>query len=85
MLKEKLNIKKSEISPFLSATHFEMKSNKEVIIEGCRGILVYDENLIKIKAEKMVVSFYGKNLNVRCMTPDSMIIEGFITSIEFES
>ena len=76
-------INTSEISPFLSLARFEIKSNKEVIIEGSRGILVYDENLIKIRAEKMTVSFYGRNLLAKCMTPDSMTIEGFLTSIEF--
>ena len=64
-------------------THYEMNSNREVIIEGCNGILQYDENIIKVNMDKMITSFYGRNLSIKCLSSDSLIVEGFITSIEF--
>lgn len=64
-------------------THFEMNSNREVIIEGCSGILQYDENIIKVNMDKMITAFYGRNLSIKCLSSDSLIVEGFITSIEF--
>ena len=64
-------------------SHFEINSNKEVIIEGCRGILQYDENIIRVNMGKMVTSFYGRNLSLKCLNSDSLVIIGFITSIEF--
>ena len=62
---------------------FEMSGNREVSIDGCCSILEYDENVIRLNTGKMVTCFFGRNLNIRCMTPDSMVVEGFITSIEF--
>lgn len=64
-------------------SHFEINSNKEVIIEGCRGILQYDENIIRVNMGKMVTSFCGRNLSLKCLDSDSLVIIGFITSIEF--
>ncbi|GHU82386.1 hypothetical protein AGMMS50284_4170 [Clostridia bacterium] len=66
--------------PFL-----EMKSNREVTIDGCKGILEYDKEIIRINTGSMVVSFKGRSLNIKCLTASSMIIEGFITSVEFIS
>ena len=43
-----------------NCAHFEMNSNREVSIEGCKGILQYDENIIRINNGKMVTSFLGR-------------------------
>lgn len=64
-------------------SHFEINSNKEVIVEGCKGILQYDENIIRVNMGKMVTSFCGRNLSLKCLDSDSLVIIGFITSIEF--
>lgn len=71
------------MSAMTGCARFEMTANREVTIEGCRGILQYDENLIRLNTGKMVTSFCGRNLTIKCLTPDSLIVEGFITSIEF--
>lgn len=64
-------------------THLEINGNNEVIVEGCRSIVEYDENIIKISTKKMYISFFGRSLNIKCLTTDSLVIKGFITSIEF--
>lgn len=66
-----------------NATHFEMNSNREVIVEGCRGILEYDENIIRINTGKMVTCFEGRCLTIKLLNSDSLIVEGFITGIRF--
>ncbi len=71
------------VSAMTSGVRFEMTSNREVTVEGCRGILQYDENIIRLNTGKMVTSFCGRGLAIKCLTPDSLIVEGFITSIEF--
>ena len=40
--------------------HIEMQGNREIIIDGCRGILEYDEDRIKLNAGSLVISFQGK-------------------------
>ena len=74
---------KSPLVDMLSPTRFEFKSNKEVIVEGCKSIDQYDENMVKIKVTKMTILFFGRNLELKCMTSDSLVIYGFITSVEF--
>ncbi|HHZ06686.1 MAG TPA: sporulation protein [Clostridiales bacterium] len=66
------------ILPFL-----EMKSNREVTVEGCKGILEYDKEIIRINTGGMVISFKGRGLNIKCLTISSVVIEGFITAVEF--
>lgn len=78
-----LNSVQSPVMSLLNPVHFEMNGNKEVIIEGCKSILSYDENMVRIRLKNMSASFYGRNLIIKCLTSDSLVIEGFITSIEF--
>lgn len=63
--------------------HLEFISNKEVVIEGSRGVLLYSETLIRINTGSMMISFCGRGLNLRCISPTALIIEGFITNVEF--
>lgn len=65
--------------------HIEMSGNREIVIDGCKNILEYDENVIKINAGKMTVRFCGRGLTLRNLSQDSAVIEGFVSSIEFLS
>ena len=68
---------------FSDAPHFEISSNREVIIEGSRGVLEYSTEIIRVNTNGMVVCFKGRNLNVKCISPQALIINGFINAIEF--
>ncbi len=57
--------------------------NSEVIFEGCKGVVEYSEESIKINTGKYITAFKGRGLHIRCMTEYSLIIEGFILSIEY--
>lgn len=63
--------------------HFEFSSNREVVIEGCRGVLEYDENIVCIDTGKMTVRFMGRDLQLRNYVDQSVTIDGFINSVEF--
>ena len=60
----------------------EFCGNREVTIDGSKGVLEYDENLIRINMGKMVACFFGRNLNIKCFNLESLVIEGYITSLE---
>lgn len=64
--------------------HFEFSGNREAVIEGCRGILEYDENIVRLQAGKLTVRILGRGLALRNLRRDSAIVSGFITSVEFE-
>lgn len=61
----------------------ELRGNREALIEGCKGILEYDTQVIRVNTGSMVVSFCGRGLNIKCLTVSSLIVEGYITSVEF--
>ncbi len=61
----------------------EMLGNRRITLEGSTGILLYESENIKINTRKMVVSFCGRGLCVRCISSSCVEIEGFITKIEF--
>ena len=67
----------------LSSVHIEMKSNRELVLEGCQKIEEYDENIVKIKVPKMWISVFGRDLELRCLNSDSLIVSGIICSVEF--
>ena len=88
MLKEKtkkfLNLLNNSPLNFANEnSNFEIIGNKEVKIEGFRKILDFSDNNIKILAKNMYVNFSGRNLNIKCLTQDSLLIIGFINNIEF--
>ena len=73
----------SDITNLLEDINIELKGNREAIIEGCKNIAQYDENMIRVNMNKMSISFFGRNLEIKCLNYDSLVIKGFITSIEF--
>ena len=63
--------------------NLEVRGNKEVKIEGCKKILSLSQECIKISTNEMYISIFGKNLKIKCLTYDSLLIQGFINKIEF--
>ncbi len=61
----------------------ELLGNKEAVVEHCQGVLEYDETLVRLKTGRMTLKFTGRNLLLKSMTEDSVIVEGYFTSIEF--
>ena len=74
---------KSVLSANLSSVHMEISGNREVIFEGSKGILDYSDTAIKINTGKYIVCFNGRGLYIKCMTECDLVIQGFITSIEY--
>lgn len=67
----------------INGVNMNICGNREVIFEGSRGIVEYNENSIKINTGKYIVAFSGRGLHIRCMNEYSLVIAGFITSIEY--
>ena len=61
----------------------ELAGNREAVIDGCMGVLAYDENIIRLALRGMAATFRGRNLQIKVLTHDSAIISGYIITIEF--
>ena len=67
------------------ASMIEFRSNRSVVVEGCRGILEYDDCVIRVSVGRMNLKFEGRNLEVVSMSTDAIAIEGFILALSFET
>ena len=79
-IKESLDI---PVDMFSNISQMEVLSNREVIIEGCKNIIEYDDTLIRIAVKNMEIKFFGEKLNLCCLNTDNVIIEGKLQTIEF--
>ncbi len=66
-----------------NSVHIEINGNREAVIDGSSGILEYNENCIRISVQKMIVAFHGRGLLIRCLSENSMVIEGYINAVEY--
>ena len=62
---------------------FEMNSEEDICIHGCRDISEYDDNKINIKTEKFSINVLGEHLRVEKFSSDITNICGNISGIEF--
>ena len=85
--KNKINLIKdsNEIlsSDLLTGSHTEIYSNKKVIIEGCIGIIEYQNKLIKLKLKKGFLTLGGSDFLVLSFDNSKIDIKGNIQSLEF--
>ena len=63
--------------------HIEISGNKEVIIEGCQGVLEYGDTFISINTGKLTVKICGCELTIISMQNSQAIIRGIITGLEY--
>lgn len=66
-----------------NGTTMECISDREVIVDGCMGILEYTGEVIRLSAKDMTLRFTGENLFIGAMEKWGLVIRGKITSIEF--
>lgn len=72
-----------ELPPMNRTPCIEFSGNREVVIEGSKGVLEYSAECVRVNTVGMVISLSGRELNLRCISDSSLIIDGFITNVEF--
>ena len=65
--------------------HIELLGNREVTVDGCKGILEYDDGFIRLNLGKTVLRLTGRDLMITALSDRTAVIEGYILSIEFTS
>ncbi len=67
-----------------STARIELSDNRRAVIEGCQGILEYDDTVIRLVTGSGVVRFEGGDLGVSCMNDTSAVVVGLIARIELQ-
>ena len=57
--------------------------NQEAVIEGCKKILIYTDNMIRFQTKKQEICFYGSGLSLKSLNSENIIITGMIDKIEY--
>lgn len=63
----------------------EMSGNREIIVDGCRGVVEYGENQIKLNLGETVLALSGNGLVINSFDSSIAVITGQISDISFAS
>ena len=61
----------------------ELIGNREAVVDGCRGILQYEDAVVRIAAGELVVRFTGSDLCICTMQAGQTRITGVIAGVDF--
>ena len=61
----------------------EIHGMRQMIIDGCRGVLIYDACLVRLAMEKTVLTVSGTDLQLQHLTPTCASVAGQIQSLTF--
>lgn len=68
---------------FTGASTMQICGNREITLDGCKGIVEYSDFEIKIKTLNGGVSIFGRDLNIKYLSVNSVVVEGKIKAVEF--
>lgn len=61
----------------------QLTGNRTAVVDGCDGIVDYDDEKVILRAGRLTVRFLGRNLKLKRLTENSAVIEGFISAVEY--
>lgn len=64
-------------------SHLELCSNRELLVDGCKGIVEYNDTLIRLHIPEGQLKVSGRELQIACMSEDSLIVRGFLSGLEY--
>lgn len=68
-----------------SSYRIEFRGNSDVSVEGCQGIVEYDESVISLNLGKCIVRFRGSDLEIDTFFETQAVIRGTVAAMEFSS
>lgn len=61
----------------------ELCGNREAIIDGCRGVLEYRNDLIAVNTGRLTVRVCGREMTIVSMRNGRAVVKGIIAGIDF--
>ncbi len=72
------------VNRFNGHSYIQLLDSVELSVEGCSGILKYDENIIVMRLSKVNCTVTGLNLCVENFSMGCLTIKGKLHSVTFE-
>lgn len=69
---------------FGNTSSITVTSNIEILVNECRGVLVYELNEIQLRLCDMILKIYGSNLTLKTYFGSQISIKGKIDELKFE-
>ena len=67
----------------IGAPHMEIIGNTRLTLEGCYGVLDYNETYIKLKLQRGYLVLFGTGLQILLFENRLVTVKGKISSLEF--
>lgn len=67
----------------LKGSHTEIFSNRQIIIDGCKGVYDYKSDYIRLNLGKGSMVLCGSDFDIVVYENDAITIRGNITTLEF--
>ena len=69
----------------LHEAKIEMLSNREIIVDGCKGVVEYGENIIKLNIGEITLCLLGDSMVIDSFDGEVAVIRGKFAEISFAS
>ena len=76
-------MKTTQSQTTLFSPHSELFGNRQAMLEGCRGVLYYDDNRVEISLGKYRILFLGRELGLTSLAAGDAIVTGIFEKIEY--
>ena len=63
--------------------YLELSADRQLLIEGCGGILAYEKDRVELSAGRLTVTVHGDGLTIRSLQEGTALISGIITAVEY--
>lgn len=83
-IREKIEVIPTDTLPELIMPHIDLCSNCHAVVEGCKGILEYDSDKVKLNCGAKIVTFLGTRLSITALFSEQITVSGVINQISFE-
>ncbi len=61
----------------------EIEGNRQAILAGCRGMVVYTDEQVSLRTVEGCITVYGRELELRDYSTDAVVLTGRLSRIEF--
>ncbi|MCL2772380.1 MAG: YabP/YqfC family sporulation protein [Oscillospiraceae bacterium] len=68
---------------FKNFPSIQIRGNREIIIDGCTGLLSYEQEKILLETKYCRICISGRALTLNNLTKNIIAIRGFIKNVEF--